>query len=71
MKSINVGVNLNKIEKQVIELILNNPTVTSEKISIEINKTKRTVERYLKALKEKRYLERSGSNKNSHWKIIK
>ena len=71
MKSINVGVNLNKIEKQVIELILNNPTVTSEKLSIEINKTKRTVERYLKALKEKRYIERSGSNKNGHWKIIK
>lgn len=57
MKSINVGVNvgvnLNKNERQIIELILNDPTLTAEKLSIEINKTKRTAERYLKSLQEK------------------
>lgn len=79
MKSINVGVNvgvnvdvnLNKVEKQILELILNDPTLTAEKISIAIDKTKRTAERYLKSLQEKGYIERSGSDKNGIWKIIK
>ena len=46
MKTINVGVNLNKNERQIIELILNDPTLTAEKLSIKINKTKRTARRY-------------------------
>lgn len=71
MKSINVGVNINKNERQIIELILNDPTLTAEKLSIEINKTKRTAERYLKSLQEKEYIERSGSNKNGYWKVLK
>ena len=79
MKSINVGVNvgvnvdvnINKNERQIIELILNDPTLTAEKISIKINKTKRTAERYLKTLQEKGYIERNGSDKNGYWKIIK
>ena len=75
MKSINVGVNvgvnLNKNERQIIELILNDPTLTAEKLSIEINKTKRTAERYLKSLQEKGYIERHGSDKNGYWKVLK
>ena len=45
---VNVDVNINKNERQIIELILNDPYLTAEKISIKINKTKRTAERYLK-----------------------
>ena len=79
MKSINVGVNvgvnvdvnINKNERQIIELILNDPTLTAEKISIKINKTKRTAERYLKTLQEKGYIERNGSDKNGYWKVLK
>ncbi len=68
---VNVGVNLNKNERQIIELILNDPTLTAEKLSIEINKTKRTAERYLKSLQEKGYIERNGSDKNGYWKVLK
>ena len=68
---INVGINLNAMERKIIELILNDPTLTAEKLSIEINKTKRTAERYLKSLQEKEYIERSGSNKNGYWKVLK
>ena len=68
---VNVGVNLNKNERQIIELILNDPNLTAEKLSIKINKTKRTAERYLKSLQEKGYIERNGSDKNGYWKIIK
>ena len=37
---VNVGINLNKNERQIIELILNDPTLTSEKLSIKIIKQK-------------------------------
>lgn len=66
-----VGVNLNEIEKKIIELILNDPTLTALKISIFIEKSKRTVERYLKALQEKGYIERCDSDKKGYWKVIK
>ena len=56
----NVYVNLNNLERTIIELILKEPTLTSEKISIKIEKTKTTAERYLKALQEKGYLKRDG-----------
>jgi len=68
---LNVDVNINIIERKIIELVLNDPTLTAEKISIIIGKTKRTAERYLKALQEKGYIERSGSDKTGYWKIIK
>lgn len=68
---VNVDVNINKNERQIIELILNDPTLTAEKISIKINKTKRTAERYLKTLQEKGYIERNGSDKNGYWKVLK
>ena len=59
----NVDVNLNNLERTIIELILKDPTLTAEKISIKIEKTKRTVERYLKALQDKDYLKRDESDK--------
>ena len=63
VNSLNVGVNvgvsvdenLNEIERKIIGLVLNDPTLTAEKISGHIEKSKRTAERYLKALQEKGY----------------
>ena len=59
------------MESEIIEFLLNDPALTAEKLSIKINKTKRTAERYLKSLQEKGYIERSGSDKSGYWKIIK
>ena len=67
----NVDENLNNLERTIIELILKEPTLTSEKISIKIEKTKRTVERYLKALQDKDYLKKMNQIKKRYWKIIK
>ena len=72
---VNVGVsvdeNLNEIERKISGLILNDPTLTAEKISDNVEKSKRTAERYLKALQEKGFIERVGANKNGYWKVIK
>ena len=65
----NVGVNV--VEKMILAELLNNPTLTADKLSLIIKKSKRTIERYLKALQEKGYIERSGSDKTGVWKIIK
>ncbi len=69
----NVGVNVgvNVVEKMILAELLNNPTLTADKLSLIIKKSKRTIERYLKALQEKGYIERSGSDKTGVWKIIK
>lgn len=45
-------------------MILNDTALAALKISIAIDKTKGTAERYLKSLQEKGYIERSGLDKN-------
>lgn len=78
-KAINVGTkpqidvneNLNDVEKKVLELILNDPMLTAEKLSIQIGKTRRTAERYLKTLQKEGYIERGGSSKKRRWVVIK
>ena len=68
---VSVDENLNEIERKIIGLVLNDPTLTAEKISGHIEKSKRTAERYLKALQEKGYIERIGTDKKGNWKVIK
>ena len=75
LKTLNVGINvginvaLEIVERVVLDEIIKNPQITARELSFRINKNKRTVERYLKSLQEKGYLERRGSNKNGYWKV--
>ena len=69
MATINVGIN--DVEKLILEELLKNPQLTSAELSIVINKSKRTVERYVKTLQEKGYIERVGANKTGYWKVVK
>ena len=52
-------------------MVLDEPTLSAKKISLKIDKSKRTVERYLKALQEKEYIISSGSDKKGHWIVIR
>lgn len=54
------------MERKILELILNDPALTVEKLSIKINKTKRFAERYLKLLQEKGYTKSNVSDKNGY-----
>ena len=65
--TVNVGV---KIEKDILDLIINNPKITQPKIAKELNITTRTIERNIQRLKEKNMLERIGSDKTGYWKVI-
>ncbi len=73
----NVGINvatnvdINKTEKDIMEIILREPRATYGVIAKKIEKTPKTVERNLSKLKEKGYVIRQGSKKSGWWKVIK
>lgn len=58
------NVDLNKTEKKVIELLIENPRVTSVELAEKIGVIKRTIERTFKSLQEKYMIERIGSKQN-------
>nr|WP_235899215.1 winged helix-turn-helix domain-containing protein [Suipraeoptans intestinalis] len=45
---------MNKTEKKVIELLIENPSITSVELAEKLGVTKRTIERAFKSLQEKR-----------------
>lgn len=54
----NKNVGLNKTEKKVIELLIEDQSFTSIELSEKIGVTKRTIERAFKSLQEKKMIER-------------
>ena len=66
-----MNVGLNKTEKKVIEFLIENPSFTSDNLAEKIGVTKRTIERTLKKLQEKKMIERIGSKRDGNWIVIK
>ena len=62
---------VNKTEKIVLELLSDNANITVADLIQRIGKAERTVKRALASLKEKGLIERVGSDKAGHWKILK
>ena len=62
-----VGEKLNKREESILELIRTNPHITIEQLSALSNVSTRTVERNIRSLKKKDYLERNGSDVKGEW----
>ena len=67
---VNVGVKLNKTQRKIVELLKNNPNSTIEEMAKYAEVEPRTIERNIKALKEKNVIDRVGADKNGHW-IVK
>ena len=51
--------------------MLDNNKITADEIAGKLQLTKRSIENYISKLKEKRYIERVGSDKTGYWKILK
>lgn len=66
----NKNVGLNKTEKKVIELLIENPSMTSIELSEKIGVTKRTIERAFKSSQEKKMIERVGSKRDGNWIVV-
>lgn len=69
INSKNVG--LNKTEKRVIEILVENSSATSVKLAEQIGVTKRTIERAFKSLQEKKMIERVGSKRDGNWIVVR
>ena len=62
---------LNSNETNLIEIIRENPKITTERLSQSLEVSIITVKRYLKKLQDNRTIMRVGSKKSGYWEIIK
>ncbi len=60
---------LRKVYINIIEIISKNSYITQEEIASELNKTRNSIYRNIKVLKDIGVLERLGSKKNGYWEI--
>ena len=68
-KNVPINVPINDTEKRILSIISDNPAVKSEEIAAAISKSRKTVQRYLKRLREKGIISRVGSRKTGLWEI--
>ncbi|MBP8168490.1 MAG: Fic family protein [Azonexus sp.] len=66
---VNVGVNVG-VTDQILALLAQEPGLSAKEVARLLNKTPRTIERYLKALREQGRIQRVGSDKAGHWEVI-
>lgn len=59
---------INDSEKLVLDILMKEPTITVAEISERIDKSVRTINRIMNSLKEKKLVERVGSNKDGYWR---
>lgn len=67
---INGAINIPVTEQAVLSAIRKNPGITKTELQKVTSLGKSTIDRAIKALKEKCLIERVGSNKTGYWKII-
>lgn len=67
---INEAINISSTEQAVLDAIKKNQKITKLELQKETSLGKSTIDRAIKSLKEKYFIERVGSNKTGYWKII-
>jgi len=65
----NVG-NVGDIKDAVLSIISNNNRITATEMAKDLSVTKRTVERYIKELRDEGRLVRKGSARGGYWEIV-
>ena len=61
---------LNETEKDIYNLIKDNPKITRDEMALKINKTIRTIQRITNSLVSKGYILRIGNNRFGYWEIV-
>ena len=70
---LNGGVKLPKLpalQVQILDILKTDPHTTVQQLVVATGKSTRTIERHLKALREKHLLERIGPDKTGYWKVL-
>lgn len=62
---------LNETEKDIYNLIKDNPKITRDEMALKINKTIRTIQRITNSLVSKGYILRIGNNRFGYWEVLK
>ena len=62
---------MNDVDRSVLSLIKEKPTLSSKEISDQLNRTPRTVQRSLSSLKERGKIKRIGTMRRGYWEIIR
>lgn len=60
---------LNTQEKNILNVIAENPKITQKRMAEQLKIITRQISRILKDLKEKKIIERIGSDRKGYWKI--
>ncbi len=70
-KNVGLNVSLNKTEKKVVSLLIEDSEYTSDELAAKIGVTKRTIARAFISLQNKKVMERIGSKRDGSWLVIK
>ena len=66
---VNDPVNRNKSMSRVLKVVMDNPSATYEDIQIAINRSRATVKRAIRLLRENKFIVREGSDKSGYWYV--
>ena len=67
----NITVKLTQTQKDILNLIKENPCITQNEIASKLNITRETVNRNMKKLQQEKIIQRLGADKNGSWKILR
>lgn len=59
----------NKLEKKTYELLEEEEGITKNEIALRLNRSERTIQRFINSLISKGLVERVGSNKKGYWRV--
>lgn len=67
----NITVKLTQTQKDILNLIKENPCITQNEIASKLNIARETVNRNMKKLQQEKSIQRLGADKNGSWKILR
>ena len=67
----NITVKLTQTQKDILNLIKENPCITQNEIASKLNIARETVNRNMKKLQQEKIIQRLGADKNGIWKILR
>lgn len=65
------NIDLTDVERKILKLLIKDSSYTIEDLVKGTNLSERYIYKIISSLKNKKYIEREGSNKSGYWKVIK
>lgn len=59
-----------KSTQRILDLIRENPYVTTQEMADSIGIIRRTIAKHIKSLQDKRIIKRIGPDKGGHWEVV-